>query len=100
MGTRCRLSGISDFGIPQKERDPDKINHALPIQLQRCFTLGRGDLVVRSQLRSQRAPDSKPGSALEPPCIRAWYSPNLPSWVEYPSIGVVRKFGEGVSAQV
>ncbi|GBN20699.1 hypothetical protein AVEN_31924-1 [Araneus ventricosus] len=67
---------------------------------QEHFILGRDDLVVRSQLRSQRAPDSKPGSAEESPCIRAWYSLNLPSWVKYPSIGVVRKFGEGVSAQV
>ncbi|GBN25906.1 hypothetical protein AVEN_220450-1 [Araneus ventricosus] len=56
--------------------------------------LGRVGPVVRSRLRSQRAPDPKPDSTEDPPYLRVWFTLSL-TWVKRPPAGVVRKFGEG-----
>ncbi|GBN22347.1 hypothetical protein AVEN_43079-1 [Araneus ventricosus] len=63
---------------------------------QRCYFntfhifWARGDLVIRSRLRSQRAPGSNLYFTEGPPCFSA-----LCAWVEIPPVGVVRKFGNG-----
>ncbi|GBN24750.1 hypothetical protein AVEN_119557-1 [Araneus ventricosus] len=60
----------------------------------------RGGLEVRPLLRGRRDPGSKHDSSVDPPCMSAWCTLNLTSWVERPAAGGVRKFGEGVPAQV
>ncbi|GBN82191.1 hypothetical protein AVEN_145594-1 [Araneus ventricosus] len=50
----------------------------------------RGDLVIRSRLRSQGVPGSNLYFTDDLPCLWA-----LCEWVENPPAGVVRKFGKG-----
>ncbi|GBN24356.1 hypothetical protein AVEN_76978-1 [Araneus ventricosus] len=63
---------------------------------QRCYCntfrsfWARGDLVIRSRLRSQRAPGSN--LYFTDDLLRLWA---LCAWVENPPAGVVRKFGKG-----
>ncbi|GBN58263.1 hypothetical protein AVEN_137152-1 [Araneus ventricosus] len=55
------------------------------------------DLVLRSRHRDQRVPGAKPGSIYDPPYMLAFCPLNPTSRVKR---GVVRKFGEGMPAQV
>ncbi|GBM41090.1 hypothetical protein AVEN_28861-1 [Araneus ventricosus] len=50
--------------------------------------------MVRSRFRGRRVPGLKPNSTKDPPCMCAWCTLNLPSWIKRLSVGVVRKFGE------
>ncbi|GBM60854.1 hypothetical protein AVEN_179009-1 [Araneus ventricosus] len=64
-----------------------------------CSSDGRGDLVARSRSRDRRVAGSKPDST---EVRRVWGLLHVKSYVvvKCPPAGVVRKFGEGVSAQV
>ncbi|GBL81108.1 hypothetical protein AVEN_83173-1 [Araneus ventricosus] len=57
---------------------------------------GRGGLVVRSQLRGRRVPESKPGSTKDPTSMWACCMLNHTQGSKRPPAGVVRKSGERV----
>ncbi|GBO43663.1 hypothetical protein AVEN_100496-1 [Araneus ventricosus] len=61
---------------------------------------GLGGLVVRSRYRRGRVPALKPDTTEDTPCMWDCYTLNHSSGTERPPVGVVRKFGEGLPAQV
>ncbi|GBN49238.1 hypothetical protein AVEN_216372-1 [Araneus ventricosus] len=60
---------------------------------------GGGGLVVRSRLWGRRVPGSKPDSTEDSPCMGPVHAESYVV-AKRPPVGVVRKFGEGVRAQV
>ncbi|GBL95494.1 hypothetical protein AVEN_54103-1 [Araneus ventricosus] len=59
-------------------------------EIQCVVDEGSGALVIRSRLRVRRARGSMPDSTEEPPCMRAWCTLNLTSWIKRPHAGMVR----------
>ncbi|GBO07523.1 hypothetical protein AVEN_180068-1, partial [Araneus ventricosus] len=55
---------------------------------------GRSDLAVKSQFRGRRAPDSKPDSPEDPPCMAPIAHHAV---AKCPPAGVVWKLGEGAN---
>ncbi|GBN75908.1 hypothetical protein AVEN_182558-1, partial [Araneus ventricosus] len=59
---------------------------------------GRGGLVVRSRPCGRRVPGSKPDSSEDPFVYRTCCALNHTQGVKCPSVGVLRKFGEGIAS--
>ncbi|GBN57659.1 hypothetical protein AVEN_23963-1 [Araneus ventricosus] len=70
-------------------------NYAEPVRLEG----GRGGLVVRSRLWGRRAPGLKPDSTEDPSSMDLLHAKSYVV-AKRPPIGVARKFGERVPAQV
>ncbi|GBN97975.1 hypothetical protein AVEN_253961-1 [Araneus ventricosus] len=60
----------------------------------------RGGLSGRARLRGRSVPGSKPDSTEDPPCIGPVEREIIRREGRRPPSGVVRKFGEGMPAQV
>ncbi|GBL80812.1 hypothetical protein AVEN_26244-1 [Araneus ventricosus] len=73
--------------------------------INQLFLVSRGGIKVRSRLRCQRAPGSKPDSTADPPCMGPVTSQAKPSQAKpyavakRPHGGAMRKFEERMPAQ-
>ncbi|GBM12367.1 hypothetical protein AVEN_211554-1 [Araneus ventricosus] len=78
---------------------PDKKDHWKVITKHPKNLCG---IVIRFRFQALMVPGSNPDSTKDPPCILTCCMLNLTSSVKRPQIalGVVRKFGEGVTARV
>ncbi|GBL96939.1 hypothetical protein AVEN_182519-1 [Araneus ventricosus] len=61
--------------------------------------VGRGGIVVRSRLWGLKIPGSKLDSTEDPPCMDLLHAKSYVV-AKRPPVGVARKFGEGMPAQV
>ncbi|GBM29059.1 hypothetical protein AVEN_209566-1 [Araneus ventricosus] len=71
----------------------------MQVQIQRSRR-GHSGILVTSRLWGLRVPGSKPDSTEDPPCMWACCTPNHTWGTKRPPAGVMRKFGEGMLAQV
>ncbi|GBM46960.1 hypothetical protein AVEN_241185-1 [Araneus ventricosus] len=93
----CVYHTINSLYLEILNNNLNYINSLQERNYLRIFT-GLGGLVLRSRPRGQKVPASERDSTEEPPCKRLVHAKS--SGAKCLTVGVVRKFGEGVRAQV